>query len=111
MNKIIISLIFLMVALFACSENKKSYSDKEKKDLARMIAELHAIKEMVGVYPYYQRDSVNNELMQKFYSIHQIDSMQLSIVFADLRKEPALLKELHDMAIEDIETLMLHYGY
>lgn len=110
MNRIVL-FFFLMMVTIACSEEKKIYSEEEKKELSRMIAELHAVKEMVAVYPYSQRDSVNNEMMNKFYAIHEIDSTHLAQTFANLREEPALLKELHDMAISDIETLMIQYGY
>lgn len=109
MNKLFT--LFVMFALFSCSEGKKAFTEEEKKDIARMIGELHAIKEMTGVYPYFQRDSVSHVLMGKFYQIHDMDSLRLADLFSDLRRDPALLKELHDMAIEDIEILMLQYAY
>lgn len=97
-------LTILFFSLFSCGDNKTPVIENRDKTVD-IIIDLQTIKEVVNIYPHEMKDSINGILMNKFYEIHAIDSLALMELFAGMRKDPELLKELHEESLEKINRL------
>lgn len=102
--------IFLLIGLsfliISCQTDPTTKIE-DRDQLIDIIIDLQTIKEVVSLYPHEMKDSVNSVLLERFYEMHQTDSLSLLNQFVDLRKDPELLKELHEEALEKVNRLIL----
>ncbi len=98
--------IGLILFILSC-QAEPSNKIEDREQLIDMIIDLQTIKEVVSLYPHEMKDSVNLVLLDRFYEMHQTDSLSLLNQFVELRKDPELLKELHEEALEKVNRLIL----
>lgn len=104
MKNCILLIVFLLI--LSCGGNTPAVVENREK-VVDMIIDLQTIKEVVNIYPHEMKDSINAVLMNKFYEIHAVDSSALIDLFTGMRRDPELLKQLHEESLEKVTGLAI----
>lgn len=102
MKKKYIGIIAFLFMLTACNKEKVILS-LPIKEVAELMIDVHSAEAALQSVFGSRKDSLAGVYYEQIYKIHAIDSTQFQELMQSLRDNPALMKEVYDRAVIQVE--------